>query len=526
MNKYSKFALLLLASHSVQMSSADDLSDLNSDPAVKELRLKAAIQAAQIQLEAVQAQAAEAKLRAAVTQAELAASLAGHQSTVATKEKEVRESLFGETVAPVEGTITATSKAEAIVIASQQLDTLAREIAAELRSRCALAQGNRVFLLGGQPDATIGNRIRSYKAIMVRLQSISNAVSSRANDLNTFIRESDARRKPPEMGPARLGTLSGGSSPLSALSAPSMLQAGLSLAALFRTDRNFSDTATSFEDSALVASVAHHLIGYPPPEAEPGQVPPATLPNVAVFSSTMSTGASALIGRLSDLQTSQVNIDTELTRLAAHEALLKDDVANIKKKIEVLEGVAKLVDASEAKAREAKAAQEEAARLAKLAADETVASEKEKKEKAASEARVAAEAKAKEATEANSAATRAANDAKTTVQAYEGVLEQLRALLQTIERDVALVAVHRANATKASAAAEAEIKQFASGTIDGAKVSDLMEAEYLGTALARPGSYVVFLKINLMWSQCELSCSELRRRDHISRHRLRIQWIL
>ncbi|BCX48618.1 hypothetical protein HAHE_25260 [Haloferula helveola] len=178
----------------------DDLSDLNDDPAVRELRLKAAVQAAQLQLESVQAQAAEAKLRAAVAQAELAAALAGHQATIAGKEKNIREVLFGETVKPVDGTIEANSKAEAYVIASQQIDRLGREIAAELRARCPLAQGNRVYLLEGEPDAGLGAMIRSYDVIAQRLRSVSLGVQKQTADLSKFIRDSEGRRPTDQSG--------------------------------------------------------------------------------------------------------------------------------------------------------------------------------------------------------------------------------------------------------------------------------------------------------------------------------------
>lgn len=202
----------------------DDFADLKDEPTVKDLRLKAAELAAQMQLDAIQAQVAESKLRAATTQAALEASLIEHQATVATKEEAIREALFGATVEPVEGTITTTSKAEAYVLASQQIDRLGREIAAELRLRSPLMKGDRVFLVGGEPEATLGTRISSYKVIMERLGSVIFSVRTQKTEVANFIQASQGRRPSSTLSSGGLGPLSIG--PASALSVPSMVQAG------------------------------------------------------------------------------------------------------------------------------------------------------------------------------------------------------------------------------------------------------------------------------------------------------------
>lgn len=490
---FSITLVTILASCSAPSLFAEDsFADLNNDPAVKEIRTKAAVQAAQLQLDTIQAQAAEAKLRAAVAQAELEASLVEQQSNVATKEKAIREALFGATVAPVEGTIEATSKAESYVIVSQQLDQMGRQVAAELRSRCSLKEGDRIFLLGGEPEATLGTRISSYKVVMARLISLISAVQTQKTKLNDFIQESRKRRPEsiPWSGPMSAGEVAG-------LSGATLLQSGLSLAALFRTDREFTDVAMTFQNSALIAAVADHLIGYPAPEAIAGRPEVKTLPRLQVHSSTMTNNSSAMVSRYSFLHSEQIALNAAVTNLALHETLLKSDKANLTKRIDVLGKVVEAKESADTKAKEAEAAKMTADQKAKEAAEATEPADKEKKSKEAAIAKEAADKKAKEASDAMAAAERKAKDAETSLTELIDEINKVKGQLQTAENDLIDLPTHRANAARETAATEAELKQFASGTIDGSKAPDLIQAEYLSTALAGSGSYLVFLNINL-----------------------------
>lgn len=559
-HKYTRLLILLVSIHTAPaLLAQDNLADLKDEPQVKELRLQAAIKAAQLELDAIDAKAVEAKLRAEVTQAELAASLAGHQATIATKEKSIRESLFGATVSPLDGTIEAKSKAEAYVIASQQLDRLGREIAAELRSRCPLSKGSNVFLVGGEPDENLGSMIRSYDVVTKRIGAVSSGLTKRTNDISSFILHAQNRRPVASAESSAKSFTDGG---IGALSAPSLIQAGLSLATLFRTNRDFSSVEMSFEDSALVAAVADHLIGYPPPEnvsdhysgKADGGKSVKILPRLNVYSSMISVGESTLLKDYSGLYSSQILLEVELTKLADLENKLKKDKADVTKKIadyeavikagkaaavkvkEAVEAVSTLEKKEDAlkaatntaskKANEAKEANETAVQAAKDAAAEKNPVEKktkqqeaenaktvaEEKEKAADEAKNAAKAlsnevkaakadvekTSKEAKTAKEAADEKAEEAGTTLADVKLALENGQLQLAKTGDDLTLLAVHRANAAKSTAASTAELSQFAAGTVDETSMADLLKAEYLRNSWSKAGSYVVFVDINLV----------------------------
>lgn len=271
----------------------------------------------------------------------------------------------------------------------------------------------------------------------------------------------------------------------------------MSLAALFRTDRAFSDVATEFGDSALIAAVADHLIGYPPPKTSARQPPVETSPWLNVHTSTMTTNPSAMVSQYSVLNREQVRLNAEITNLAEHEIHLKNDKVNLTKRNEDLGKVVEARNAADTKGKEAEAAKATADQKAKEAAEATEPADKEKKTKEAAMAKETAENKAKEAKEAKSAAEKKAKDINTTLDDLNLDLENLRMQFQTTEGDLSQILVHRANAAKVTAVSDTEIKQFATGTIDGSKAADLLQAEYLNTALVQKGSYLVFLHINL-----------------------------
>ena len=181
------------------------------------------------------------------------------QLKIAEDEKKMRETTFGPTLAPRDGSISVTgNKAEAATIAHHQMSLIAQAMARKVKA--GVSPGARtasVLLLAGSPDAELLAATRGYIVVKQDLDSIAAILDSATRDWNEDRESADTWLTPPSVEPQALG---GGLDILTSASPyTAVLNSALSSLALLRVDRVFTAVEITEDNDAFVAMLGNSL---------------------------------------------------------------------------------------------------------------------------------------------------------------------------------------------------------------------------------------------------------------------------
>lgn len=197
--------------------------------------------------------------------------LATMEATIATQQKAEREAIFGATLTPREGTITANSTAEAMIVAQARLEEIAQAIAREM-STLVGDSPRRIYVISGFLPGDLKGA-RSTRLLVIR--DLEVLTSSEPAGLGGLIKKMQAARadSPEEQrakildsnkqdayypdSPAEKNT--SGIASAGIVDAAGVLQSALSLLALTRVNRTFSGVILTADNNAFLSTTVAKL---------------------------------------------------------------------------------------------------------------------------------------------------------------------------------------------------------------------------------------------------------------------------
>lgn len=448
--------------------------DFSNDEEIRGVLREIALLEAQNKLDAAKA----SRLDVLTQLATLEANLATSEATVATSNKLADEAAFGSRLTPLPGTVTTTTNAEAMVIVNNQMDQIARQIAADLSAKKSISTSAAITLIPGDAGTSLQAGIRAYGQILSELKTISGALNNA--ELEKFLKD---QTTPKPAGQNKAMALAG---------AASAIQAGLSLAALARVNRTFTPAEVKVEDMSVVSALAGHLLqarvlepetaGGSPKDGLPVRMIQGTSPrfrkvySVGLFGEAeeLVTQINSLAGKvsgaralISELDSMEKGLSGTVTAVEKKNAAVSGVVADLATKMAVLNAIVehyqKIVDGGGGAGNEKDGAKEvdPALELAKARAE--LEAVRKRHEAAVGE---------QGGTEV---ALKAAQDALANFQA--GYKKAKASIVESLGK------------------AEEYLKAIVAGTIGGVKLEDLMKAGAIQSRLAGE-SYLVFVHVN------------------------------
>jgi DNA-binding transcriptional MerR regulator len=317
------------------------LQDELAQQALKQQTEMAKLQAA---LDATATTAGEAAKQAL----EFKKDLATMEATIATQQKAEREAVFGATLAPRDGTITATSTAEAMIVAQSRLEAIAQATAGEISSLCD--RPSRVYVVSGFLPGDLKGA-RSTRLLVIRdLEAIT---SSGPSGLDGLIKKMQAARAAtPEEQRAILDsnkqdafypdapTEKKASNVASAgiVDVTGVFQSALSLLALTRVNRTFSGVTLTADNNAFLSTIVAELhdagipdvqLGLETGDGSQGLMKKLFTLDQLVSSAGFELAETAKVTKERDAETAKDKEGMEARKLALAEIIrLLDELAN------------------------------------------------------------------------------------------------------------------------------------------------------------------------------------------------------